>query len=133
MGQTGARCVSVLAPGGAPGVRGSARRARWQQTWPHSAPALHWGGQAEAGGGRGRAHNTEAVASLLGLRSSRHTRDIINKWISRLTSEEREMLRDYFSGADVPDEGDPFPELGRSVDQTGMVNMGLSKSRMDLQ
>ena len=78
-------------------------------------------------------HNTEAVASLLGLRSSRHTRDIMNQWISRLTSEGREMLRDYFSGADVPDEGDPFPELGRSVDQTGMVNMGLSKSRMDLQ
>ena len=32
-------------------------------------------------------HNTEAVASLLGLRSSRHTRDIMNQWISRLTSE----------------------------------------------
>ena len=43
------------------------------------------------------------------------------------------MLRDYFSGADVPDEGDPFPELGLSVDQTGLVKpMVLSKSRMDL-
>ena len=44
------------------------------------------------------------------------------------------MLRDYFSGADVPDEGDPFPELGLSVDMTGLVKpMGLSKSRMELQ
>ncbi|CAL8292541.1 unnamed protein product [Arctogadus glacialis] len=58
----------------------------------------------------------------------------MNQWISRLTSEEREMLRDYFSGADVPDEGDPFPELGVSVDQTGLLKpMGLSKSRMELQ
>ena len=80
-------------------------------------------------------HNTEAVASLLGLRSSWHTRDIMNQWISRLTSEGREMLRDYFSGADVPDEGDPFPELGLSVDQTGLAQkpLSLSKSRMDLQ
>ena len=43
------------------------------------------------------------------------------------------MLRDYFSGADVPDEGDPFPELGLSVDQTGLLKpMGLSKSRKEL-
>ena len=27
-------------------------------------------------------HNTEAVASLLGLRSSRHTRNIINQWFT---------------------------------------------------
>ena len=79
-------------------------------------------------------HNTEAVAPLLGLRSSRHTRGTMNQWISRLTSEEREMLRDYFSGADVPDEGDPFPELGLLVDQTGLlIPMGLSKSRVELQ
>ena len=65
-------------------------------------------------------HNIEAVTSLLGLRSSRHTRNIINQWTIKLTSKEREMLRDYFSGADVPDEGEPFPELGLSVDQTGL-------------
>ena len=42
------------------------------------------------------------------------------------------MLRDYLSGADVPDEGDPFPELGLSVDQTGLLKpMGLSKSRKE--
>ena len=44
------------------------------------------------------------------------------------------MLRDYFSGADVPDEGDPFPELGLSVDQTGLGKpMGFSNATMDLQ
>ena len=43
------------------------------------------------------------------------------------------MLRDYFSGADVPDKGNPFPELGLSVDMTGLVKpMGLSKSRKEL-
>ena len=36
------------------------------------------------------------------------------------------MLRDYFSGADVPNEGDPFPELGLSVDQTGLVKPKVS-------
>ena len=51
-------------------------------------------------------HNTEAVASLLGLRSSRHTRDILNTWIKRLTSEEMDMLQDCFIETETPDGGD---------------------------
>ncbi|CAL8400574.1 unnamed protein product [Boreogadus saida] len=57
-----------------------------------------------------------------GDRSSRHARDIMNQWIDRLTSEGREMLRDYFSRADVPDKEDLFPELGLSVDWSGLVH-----------
>ncbi|KAJ4939822.1 hypothetical protein JOQ06_029258, partial [Pogonophryne albipinna] len=38
-------------------------------------------------------HNTEAVASLLGLKSARHTRTILNEWIQRLSDDEMEMLR----------------------------------------
>ena len=76
----------------------------------------------------------EAVASLLGLRSSRHTRHILNQWSNRLSAEEHEMLREYSSGAEVPDEGDPFPELSLSVDQSGLDKpMGISKSMLDIQ
>ncbi|KAK0145749.1 Transposon TX1 uncharacterized protein [Merluccius polli] len=79
-------------------------------------------------------HNTQAVASLLGLRSSRHTRHIVNQWNNRLSREEKEMLRDYISGAELPDESDPFPELSLSVDQTGLTKpMGISKSMLDIQ
>ena len=135
MGQTGARCVSVLAPGGAPGVarldvQGGSSPGLTQRLRSTGVVKLRQVVE-EAGPGL---HNTEALASLLGLRSSRHTRDIMNQWISRLTSEGREMLRDYFSRADVPDEGDLFPELGLSVDQSRLVKpMGLSKSRMEVQ
>ena len=79
-------------------------------------------------------HNTQAVASLLGLRSSRQTRNILNQWSNGLSAEEHEMLREYSSGAEVPDEGDPFPELSLSVDQSGLDKpMGFSKSMLDIQ
>ena len=65
--------------------------------------------------------NTEAVASVLGLRSHRHTRDILNEWIKRLTDDELEMLLDYFRGTEVPNERDPFPELGIGVDTSGLT------------
>ena len=68
MGQTGAPSVSVLAP-----------LVKLRQVVDVAGPGFH---------------NTQAVASLLG----RHTRDIINHWITKPTSEEREMLRQYFSG-----------------------------------
>uniref|UniRef100_A0A8D3EEN3 Reverse transcriptase domain-containing protein n=1 Tax=Scophthalmus maximus TaxID=52904 RepID=A0A8D3EEN3_SCOMX len=55
--------------------------------------------------------NTEAVASLLGLRSARHTRTILNEWNNRLDSEEKEMLQDYSDGTEAPDSGDPFPDI----------------------
>jgi hypothetical protein len=55
MGLTRARTISFVALEGAPGVRGLAGHIGRQQPWPHPAPTLHRGGQAEAGGGRGRA------------------------------------------------------------------------------
>ena len=61
-------------------------------------------------------HNTETVASLLGLSSSCHTRDISNAWIKRLTSKEMEMLQDYFIGTETPDGGDPFTKLGLKIE-----------------
>lgn len=66
-------------------------------------------------------NNVEAVASLLGLRSHRHTQDILDELLKRLSSEEHVMLQDYFNGTETPDEGDPFPELGLEIDQTGLV------------
>ncbi|KAK1889920.1 Inner tegument protein, partial [Dissostichus eleginoides] len=38
---------------------------------------------------------TPRPASLLGLKSARHTRTILNEWIQRLTDDEMEMLREY--------------------------------------
>lgn len=53
-------------------------------------------------------NNTEAVASLLGLRSSHHTRDIVNAWIKRLTSKDMEMLQDSFIETETPDGRNPL-------------------------
>ena len=65
-------------------------------------------------------HNTEAVASLLGLKSARHTRTILNEWTKRLTDDEMEMLREYSNRKETPDEGDPFPDIGILADQDGL-------------
>ncbi|KAJ4933762.1 hypothetical protein JOQ06_006573, partial [Pogonophryne albipinna] len=65
-------------------------------------------------------HNTEAVASLLGLKSARHTRTILNEWIKRLSDDEMEMLREYSNRKETPDEGDPFPDIGFLTDQDGL-------------
>ena len=66
-------------------------------------------------------YNTEAVASVLGLRSHRHTRNILNEWIKRLSDEEAELLREYCRGTEVPDGRDPFPELGLEIDTTELT------------
>ncbi|KAI3355010.1 hypothetical protein L3Q82_004793 [Scortum barcoo] len=42
-----------------------------------------------------RLHDAETLASRLGLRSNRHTRNILNAWTTKLTTEELEMLQDY--------------------------------------
>ncbi|KAJ4923422.1 hypothetical protein JOQ06_021421, partial [Pogonophryne albipinna] len=65
-------------------------------------------------------HNTEAVASLLGLKSARHTRTILNEWIKRLSDDEMEMLREYSNRKETPDEGDPFPDIRILADQDGL-------------
>ena len=135
MGQTGACSLSFLAPGRAPGVRGPAGHTRRQQHWPHPAPSLHGDGQAEAGGRRGRSRATQhAGCGLSPGPEVQQTRNIFNQWSNRLSAEEHEMLREYSSGAEVPDEGDPFPELSLSVDQSGLDKpMGFSKSMLDVQ
>lgn len=65
-------------------------------------------------------HNTEAVASILGLKSVHHTGEILHEWREELSSEEMEMLQDYHNRTEIPDEEDPFPELGLDLNQTGL-------------
>lgn len=55
-----------------------------------------------------RLDNAQAVASLLGLRSVRHTSNILNMWHKRLTEEEQTLLQDYCSGLELPDMDDRF-------------------------
>lgn len=56
--------------------------------------------------------NTEAVAALIGLKSVRHVRNIVNGWTNKLTAADNELLRMYRKDEEAPDEEDPFPELG---------------------
>ncbi|KAI3362525.1 hypothetical protein L3Q82_012822 [Scortum barcoo] len=79
-----------------------------------------------------RLHDAETLASRLGLRSNRHTRNILNAWTTKLTTEELEMLQDYASGAETPDEGDPFPELGLEVDQSELTAPLLVSQRVNM-
>ncbi|KAI4888926.1 hypothetical protein NFI96_005927 [Prochilodus magdalenae] len=52
----------------------------------------------------------QAVASLLGQRSLRHTETILVSWKDRLTSDELSLLQDYGTGSAVPNREDPFPK-----------------------
>ncbi|KAJ3600299.1 hypothetical protein NHX12_031284 [Muraenolepis orangiensis] len=76
-----------------------------------------------------------AVASLLGQKSIRQTRTLLRRWTERLTEEEFQILQDYGSGVETPDEGDPFPDLGFPPDLDGysgpLVDVG-SLERLDL-
>uniref|UniRef100_A0AAQ6ILA1 Reverse transcriptase domain-containing protein n=1 Tax=Anabas testudineus TaxID=64144 RepID=A0AAQ6ILA1_ANATE len=60
--------------------------------------------------------NAPAVASALGLRSARVSERILGLVLSRLSADEQQMLQDYCSGVESPDERDPFPELGFTLD-----------------
>lgn len=55
--------------------------------------------------------NTEQVSSRLKIISTRVTAQLLVKWQSMLTDEERQLLWDYSAGAKTPDSKDPFPEL----------------------
>lgn len=55
------------------------------------------------------------------MTSNRIIRCILDLWLRRLTAFEKEMLLDYFSGLEIPDERDPFPGLGLNIDFTGMA------------
>ncbi|KAA8578255.1 hypothetical protein FQN60_007073, partial [Etheostoma spectabile] len=76
--------------------------------------------------------NTEAVASLLGLRLARQTRTILTEWTKRLDAEESEMLRDYFTGTDTPDSTYPFPDIGFLTEPTGPSARGVLPSVLEV-
>ncbi|KAI3362075.1 hypothetical protein L3Q82_012216 [Scortum barcoo] len=111
---------TFLAPGGASDPRGPAGRAGQQQTW-----ALPETGLSQD---QPRLHDAETLAS----RSNRHTRNILNAWTTKLTTDELEMLQDYASGAETPDEGDLFPELGLEVDQSELTGPLLVSQRANM-
>ncbi|XP_023193817.1 tyrosine-protein kinase SYK isoform X1 [Xiphophorus maculatus] len=60
--------------------------------------------------------NTEATASLLGLKSIRVMRTILDLWLGKLTLDEKQMLVDFCNGEELPDSKDPFPEMGLNID-----------------
>ncbi|XP_028297075.1 uncharacterized protein LOC114458888 isoform X3 [Gouania willdenowi] len=62
----------------------------------------------------GLSHALTSTAAL-GLRSARFVDRALRLWKARLTEEEKEMLHDYCSRVELPDDGDPFPELGLSL------------------
>lgn len=63
-----------------------------------------------------RFHNTEALASLIKLKSTGHPRHLLNEWLKRLSREEIQLLQYYHAAKETPDEGDPFLELGLEID-----------------
>lgn len=66
--------------------------------------------------------NAAVAASTLGVRSVRVVERILELWRLRLTEEEQEMLQDYGSGMETPDEDDPFPDLRLSTDCGGVLD-----------
>ncbi len=55
--------------------------------------------------------DTEAVAKTLGLQSIHSMNRFLTKLTEVLTSEEKMILEDFFSGNNIPDSEDPFPCL----------------------
>ncbi|XP_040928666.1 transposon TX1 uncharacterized 149 kDa protein [Betta splendens] len=67
--------------------------------------------------------DVQAVASALGFRSTCVVGKFLELLLKKLTADECEMLQDYYGGAESPDEGDPFPELGFSLAFRGSDNV----------
>lgn len=57
-------------------------------------------------------NNVDAVANLMGQRSTHHTAKIIELWKSKLTEEELSLLKGFKDGFITLDWTDPFPKLG---------------------
>jgi len=55
--------------------------------------------------------NIEQTASHLGFFSTRIVTQMMEKWKSTLTNEERQLLTDYCTGEEIPNNEDPFPTL----------------------
>ena len=60
--------------------------------------------------------DVQAVASLLGQKSLRHTKAFIDLWKDKLSMEELSLLQDFGDGSAVPNRGDPFPRTTLSPD-----------------
>jgi len=55
--------------------------------------------------------NIEQTASHLGFFSTRIVTQMMEKWKSTLINEERQLLTDYCTGEEIPNNEDPFPTL----------------------
>ncbi|KAK3518319.1 hypothetical protein QTP86_018791, partial [Hemibagrus guttatus] len=64
-------------------------------------------------------NDADGAAACLRLRSTRTVAQLLQKWISALSPEEKGMLLEYCGGIEPPDEEDPFPELTLSPDLEG--------------
>ncbi|KAK3538762.1 hypothetical protein QTP86_015659, partial [Hemibagrus guttatus] len=64
-------------------------------------------------------NDADGAAACLRLRSTRTIAQLLQKWHSALSPEEKGMLMEYCGGIEWPDEEDPFPELTLSPDLEG--------------
>ncbi|KAK3518272.1 hypothetical protein QTP86_019020, partial [Hemibagrus guttatus] len=64
-------------------------------------------------------NDADGAAACLRLRSTRTVAQLLQKWNSALSAEEKGMLMEYCGGIERPDEEDPFPELTLSPDLEG--------------
>lgn len=73
--------------------------------------------------------NTEATAHLLGLKSIRVMRTILDQWLGKLTLGEKQFLEDLSNGEDFPNSTDPFPEMGLNIDFSDLTGPLLITQR----
>ncbi|KAI5109438.1 NACHT, LRR and PYD domains-containing protein 3 [Silurus meridionalis] len=68
----------------------------------------------------------EDLAARMGLRSLRVVNQLLHRWRSALTSEERVQLMDYQHTEVGPAEDEPFSQLSFTPDLDGLYNCGVS-------
>ncbi|KAI4887394.1 hypothetical protein NFI96_008656 [Prochilodus magdalenae] len=64
--------------------------------------------------------DAQIVASVLGQRSVRQIRTVLDLWVKRLDPEDWSLLQGYWSGSAVSNGRDPFPNTGFTPDFTDM-------------
>ncbi|KAK3563441.1 hypothetical protein QTP86_028654, partial [Hemibagrus guttatus] len=64
-------------------------------------------------------NDADGAAACVRPRSTRTVAQLLQKWNSALSPEEKGMLMEYCGGIEWPDEEDPFPELTMSPDLEG--------------
>ncbi|KAK3553951.1 hypothetical protein QTP70_017112 [Hemibagrus guttatus] len=78
----------------------------------------------------------EDLAARMGLRSQRVVNQLLHRWRSALTSEERVQLMDYQCTETGPEEDEPFPRLNIAPDLDGCAGPLLeyrSEGEMDFR